>query len=193
MKFTKKILILTLCGGLFTSVFLVSGQDYNVKASEEIVTIDPLATDKELYKSVSRNIKLPQHVLFKEERKEFSAQYSTAYANITRNKADEYDAIAISESAEGTKYYTHQYNNDDKSQRVTFNAIGTETNIDTTGYNTKTVYLDNGIEAIYVEGDSAQVLAFNELKDNLYYALIGEKEEGKFTVEELLEIANSIE
>ncbi len=53
--------------------------------------------------------------------------------------------------------------------------------------------MSNGIEATYAEGDAAQVLAFNSPKDNLYYALIGEKDVGKFTTEELIGIANSIE
>ena len=104
------------------------------------------------------------------------------------NKAGEYIATSLSESSEGTKFYTHRYENNDASQRITFNVIGTETNIDTTGYDTKIVRLSNGIEAIYAEGDAAQVLAFNSPKDNLYYALIGEKDVGKFTTEELIEL-----
>ena len=40
------------------------------------------------------------------------------------NKAGEYIATSLSESSEGTKFYTHRYENNDASQRITFNVIG---------------------------------------------------------------------
>ncbi|HDR6289285.1 TPA: hypothetical protein QCU33_005419 [Bacillus cereus] len=65
--------------------------------------------------------------------------------------------------------------------------------MDASGYETKTLYLADGTETTYASGDSAQLLAFNNKQDNLYYALIVEKTNGLFSSEELLEIANSIE
>lgn len=197
MKINKKLLALTLCGGLATGIFFANGKENSVQAGEEKAEAHILTTDKELYKSVSKDVKLPKQVIFKDEKKDMNflatSTYNSENSNLMDNKADDYVATSVSESSEGTKYYTHRYNSNDNSQRVTFNVIGTETNIDTTGYDTKTVHLANGIEATFAEGDAAQVLAFNDPRDNLYYALIGEKEDGKFTVEELLEIANSIE
>lgn len=195
MKFNKKLLAAILFGGLATSMYLISGIEDKVQASEEKAEVYTLNTDRELYKSVSKDIKLPKKVIFKDEQKNQGMLENVNYrmTNFMDNKAGEYIATSLSESSEGTKFYTHRYENNDASQRITFNVIGTETNIDTTGYDTKIVRLSNGIEATYAEGDAAQVLAFNSPKDNLYYALIGEKDVGKFTTEELIGIANSIE
>ncbi|WP_263702710.1 DUF4367 domain-containing protein [Bacillus thuringiensis] len=195
MKFNKKLLAVILFGGLATSMYLISGIEDKVQASEEKAEVYTLNTDRELYKSVSKDVKLPKKVIFKEEQKNQGMLENVNYSmtNFMDNKAGEYIATSLSESSEGTKFYTHRYENNDASQRITFNVIGTETNIDTTGYDTKIVRLSNGIEATYAEGDAAQVLAFNSPKDNLYYALIGEKDVGKFTTEELIGIANSIE
>lgn len=195
MKFNKKLLAVILFGGLATSMCLVSGMEDKVQASEEKVEAYALNTDKELYKSVSKDVKLPKKVIFRDEQKNQGMLEEINYGitNFMDNRAGEYIATSLSESSEGTKFYTHRYENNDASQRITFNVIGTETNIDTTGYDTKIVRLSNGIEATYAEGDAAQVLAFNSPKDNLYYALIGEKDVGKFTTEELIGIANSIE
>ncbi|HDR7667940.1 DUF4367 domain-containing protein [Bacillus wiedmannii] len=195
MKFNKKLLAVILFGGLATSMCLVSGMEDKVQASEEKVEAYALNTDRELYKSVSKDVKLPKKVIFRDEQKNQGMLEKINYdiTNFMDNKAGEYIATSLSESSEGTKFYTHRYENNDASQRITFNVIGTETNIDTTGYNTKIVRLGNGIEATYAEGDAAQVLAFNSPKDDLYYALIGEKDVGKFTIEELIGIANSIE
>lgn len=195
MKFNKKLLAVVLFGGLATSMCLVSGMEDKVQASEEKVEAYALNTDRELYKSVSKDVKLPKKVIFRDEQKNQGMLEKINYdiTNFMDNKAGEYIATFLSESSEGTKFYTHRYENDDASQRITFNVIGTETNIDTTGYDTKIVRLGNGIEATYAEGDAAQVLAFNSPKDDLYYALIGEKDVGKFTIEELIGIANSIE
>ncbi|EJV77560.1 DUF4367 domain-containing protein [Bacillus mycoides] len=197
MKFNKKLLAVILFGGLATSMCLASGMEEKVQASEEKVEAYVLNTDRELYKSVSKDVKLPKKVIFRDDQKSTGILGETTYGikntNFMDNKAGDYVATSLSESSEGTKFYTHRYENDDASQRVTFNVIGTETNIDTTDYDTKIVRLSNGIEATYAEGDAAQVLAFNNPKDNLYYALIGEKDVGKFTTEELIEIANSIE
>ncbi|PEF60069.1 DUF4367 domain-containing protein [Bacillus cereus] len=195
MKFNKKLLAAILFSGLATSMCLVSGMEDKVQASEEKVEAYALNTDRELYKSVSKDVKLPKKVIFRDEQKNQGMLEKINYGitNFMDNKAGEYIATSLSESSEGTKFYTHRYENNDASQRITFNVIGTETNIDTTGYDTKIVRLSNGIEATYAEGDAAQVLAFNSSKDNLYYALIGEKDVGKFTTEELIEIANSIE
>ncbi|RGO17661.1 DUF4367 domain-containing protein [Bacillus cereus] len=195
MKFNKKLLAAILFSGLATSMCLVSGMEDKVQASEEKVEAYALNTDRELYKSVSKDVKLPKKVIFRDEQKNQGMLEKINYGitNFMDNKAGEYIATSLSESSEGTKFYTHRYENNDASQRITFNVIGTETNIDTTGYDTKIVRLSNGIEATYAEGDAAQVLAFNSPKDNLYYALIGEKDVGKFTTEELIEIANSIE
>ncbi|HFU7088130.1 TPA: DUF4367 domain-containing protein [Bacillus cereus] len=195
MKFNKKLLAVILFGGLATSMYLISGIEDKVQASEEKAEVYTLNTDRELYKSVSKDVKLPKKVIFKDEQKNQGMLENVNYrmANFMDNKAGEYIATSLSESSEGTKFYTHRYENNDASQRITFNVIGTETNIDTTGYDTKIVRLSNGIEATYAEGDAAQVLAFNSPKDNLYYALIGEKDVGKFTTEELIGIANSIE
>ena len=44
--------------------------------------------------------------------------------NFMDNKAGEYIATSLSESSEGTKFYTHRYENNDASQRITFNVIG---------------------------------------------------------------------
>ncbi|PGR26246.1 DUF4367 domain-containing protein [Bacillus anthracis] len=195
MKFNKKLLAAILFGGLATSMYLISGIEDKVQASEEKAEVYTLNTDRELYKSVSKDVKLPKKVIFKDEQKNQGMLENVNYrmTNFMDNKAGEYIATSLSESSEGTKFYTHRYENNDASQRITFNVIGTETNIDTTGYDTKIVRLSNGIEATYAEGDVAQVLAFNSPKDNLYYALIGEKDVGKFTTEELIGIANSIE
>lgn len=195
MKFNKKLLAVILFSGLATSMCLVSGMEDKVQASEEKVEAYALNTDRELYKSVSKDVKLPKKVIFRDEQKNQGMLEKINYGitNFMDNKAGEYIATSLSESSEGTKFYTHRYENNDASQRITFNVIGTETNIDTTGYDTKIVRLSNGIEATYAEGDAAQVLAFNSPKDNLYYALIGEKDVGKFTTEELIRIANSIE
>ncbi|HDX9627710.1 TPA: DUF4367 domain-containing protein [Bacillus cereus] len=195
MKFNKKLLAVILFGGLATSMCLVSGMEDKVQASGEKVEAYALNTDKELYKSVSKDVKLPKKVIFRDEQKNQGMLKEINYGitNFMDNKAGEYIATSLSESSEGTKFYTHRYENNDASQRITFNVIGTETNIDTMGYDTKIVRLSNGIEATYAEGDAAQVLAFNSPKDNLYYALIGEKDVGKFTTEELIGIANSIE
>ncbi|BCD25973.1 hypothetical protein BC30090_4870 [Bacillus cereus] len=195
MKFNKKLLAVILFSGLATSMCLVSGMEDKVQASEEKVEAYALNTDRELYKSVSKDVKLPKKVIFRDEQKNQGMLEKINYGitNFMDNKAGEYIATSLSESSEGTKFYTHRYENNDASQRITFNVIGTETNIDTTGYDTKIVRLSNGIEATYAEGDAAQVLAFNSPKDNLYYALIGEKDVGKFTTEELIGIANSIE
>lgn len=195
MKFNKKLLAAILFSGLATSMCLVSGMEDKVQASEEKVEAYALNTDRELYKSVSKDVKLPKKVIFRDEQKSQGMLEKINYGitNFMDNKAGEYIATSLSESSEGTKFYTHRYENNDASQRITFNVIGTETNIDTTGYDTKIVRLSNGIEATYAEGDAAQVLAFNSPKDNLYYALIGEKDVGKFTTEELIGIANSIE
>ncbi|AIY77592.1 DUF4367 domain-containing protein [Bacillus anthracis] len=195
MKFNKKLLAVILFGGLATSMYLISGIEDKVQASEEKAEVYTLNTDRELYKSVSKDVKLPKKVIFKDEQKNQGMLENVNYrmTNFMDNKAGEYIATSLSESSEGTKFYTHRYENNDASQRITFNVIGTETNIDTTGYDTKIVRLSNGIEATYAEGDAAQVLAFNSPKDNLYYALIGEKDVGKFTTEELIGIANSIE
>ncbi|PFJ27348.1 DUF4367 domain-containing protein [Bacillus anthracis] len=195
MKFNKKLLAVILFGGLATSMYLISGIEDKVQASEEKAEVYTLNTDRELYKSVSKDVKLPKKVIFKDEQKNQGMLENVNYrmTNFMDNKAGEYIATSLSESSEGTKFYTHRYENNDASQRITFNVIGTETNIDTTGYDTKIVRLSNGIEATYAEGDAAQVLAFNGPKDNLYYALIGEKDVGKFTTEELIGIANSIE
>ncbi|HDR4605598.1 MULTISPECIES: DUF4367 domain-containing protein [Bacillus] len=195
MKFNKKLLAVILFGGLATSMCLVSGMEDKVQASEEKVEAYALNTDKELYKSVSKDVKLPKKVIFRDEQKNQGMLEEINYGitNFMDNRAGEYIATSLSESSEGTKFYTHRYENNDASQRITFNVIGTETNIDTTGYDTEIVRLSNGIEATYAEGDAAQVLAFNSPKDNLYYALIGEKDVGKFTTEELIGIANSIE
>lgn len=195
MKFNKKLLAVILFSGLATSMCLVSGMEDKVQASEEKVEAYALNTDRELYKSVSKDVKLPKKVIFRDEQKNQGMLEKINYGvtNFMDNKAGEYIATSLSESAEGTKFYTHRYENNDASQRITFNVIGTETNIDTTGYDTEIVRLSNGIEATYAEGDAAQVLAFNSPKDNLYYALIGEKDVGKFTTEELIGIANSIE
>ncbi|MDE7549278.1 DUF4367 domain-containing protein [Bacillus tropicus] len=195
MKFNKKLLAVILFGGLATSMYLISGIEDKVQASEEKAEVYTLNTDRELYKSVSKDVKLPKKVIFKDEQKNQVMLENVNYrmTNFMDNKAGEYIATSLSESSEGTKFYTHRYENNDASQRITFNVIGTETNIDTTGYDTKIVRLSNGIEATYAEGDAAQVLAFNSPKDNLYYALIGEKDVGKFTTEELIGIANSIE
>ncbi|HFJ9450015.1 DUF4367 domain-containing protein [Bacillus anthracis] len=195
MKFNKKLLAAILFGGLATSMYLISGIEDKVQASEEKAEVYTLNTDRELYKSVSKDVKLPKKVIFKDEQKNQGMLENVNYrmTNFMDNKAGEYIATSLSESSEGTKFYTHRYENNDASQRITFNVIGTETNIDTTGYDTKIVRLSNGIEATYAEGDAAQVLAFNSPKDNLYYALIGEKDVGKFTTEELIGIANSIE
>ncbi|PKJ53574.1 DUF4367 domain-containing protein [Bacillus sp. SN10] len=195
MEFNKKLLAVILFSGLATSMCLVSGMEDKVQASEEKVEAYALNTDRELYKSVSKDVKLPKKVIFRDEQKNQGMLEKIDYGitNFMDNKAGEYIATSLSESSEGTKFYTHRYENNDASQRITFNVIGTETNIDTTGYDTKIVRLSNGIEATYAEGDAAQVLAFNSPKDNLYYALIGEKDVGKFTTEELIEIANSIE
>ncbi len=195
MKFNKKLLAVILFGGLATSMCLVSGMEDKVQASEEKVEAYALNTDRELYKSVSKDVKLPKKVIFRDEQKNQGMLEKINYdiTNFMDNKAGEYIATSLSESSEGTKFYTHRYENNDASQRITFNVIGTETNIDTTGYDTEIVRLSNGIEATYAEGDAAQVLAFNSPKDNLYYALIGEKDVGKFTIEELIGIANSIE
>ncbi|MCW1239461.1 MULTISPECIES: DUF4367 domain-containing protein [Bacillus] len=195
MKFNKKLLAVILFSGLATSMCLVSGMEDKVQASEEKIEAYALNTDRELYKSVSKDVKLPKKVIFRDEQKNQGMLEKINYdiTNFMDNKAGEYIATSLSESSEGTKFYTHRYENKDASQRITFNVIGTETNIDTTGYDTKIVRLSNGIEATYAEGDAAQVLAFNSPKDNLYYALIGEKDVGKFTIEELIGIANSIE
>ncbi|HDR7352575.1 hypothetical protein [Bacillus wiedmannii] len=195
MKFNKKLLAVISFGGLATSMCLVSGMEDKVQASEEKVEAYALNTDRELYKSVSKDVKLPKKVIFRDEQKNQGMLEKINYdiTNFMDNKAGEYIATSLSESSEGTKFYTHRYENNDASQRITFNVIGTETNIDTTGYDTKIVRLGNGIEATYAEGDAAQVLAFNSPKDDLYYALIGEKDVGKFTIEELIGIANSIE
>ena len=195
MKFNKKLVAVILFSGLATSMCLVSGMEDKVQASEEKVEAYALNTDRELYKSVSKDVKLPKKVIFRDEQKNQGMLEKINYGitNFMDNKAGEYIATSLSESSEGTKFYTHRYENNDASQRITFNVIGTETNIDTTGYDTKIVRLSNGIEATYAEGDAAQVLAFNSPKDNLYYALIGEKDVGKFTTEELIGIANSIE
>ena len=195
MKFNKKLLAVILFGGLATSMYLISGIEDKVQASEEKAEVYTLNTDRELYKSVSKDVKLPKKVIFKDEQKNQGMLENVNYrmTNFMDNKAGEYIATSLSESSEGTKFYTHRYENNDASQRITFNVIGTETNIDTTGYDTKIVRLSNGIEATYAEGDAAQVLAFNSPIDNLYYALIGEKDVGKFTTEELIGIANSIE
>ncbi|MGH0595089.1 DUF4367 domain-containing protein [Bacillus pretiosus] len=195
MKFNKKLLAVILFGGLATSMCLVSGMEDKVQASEEKVEAYALNTDRELYKSVSKDVKLPKKVIFRDEQKNQGMLEKINYdiTNSMDNKAGEYIATSLSESSEGTKFYTHRYENNDASQRITFNVIGTETNIDTTGYDTKIVRLGNGMEATYAEGDAAQVLAFNSPKDDLYYALIGEKDVGKFTIEELIGIANSIE
>ncbi|MCC2340190.1 DUF4367 domain-containing protein [Bacillus cereus group sp. MYBK71-2] len=195
MKFNKKLLAVILFSGLATSMCLVSGMENKVQASEEKVEAYALNTDRELYKLVSKDVKLPKKVIFRDEQKNQGMLEKINYGitNFMDNKAGEYIATSLSESSEGTKFYTHRYENNDASQRITFNVIGTETNIDTTGYDTKIVRLSNGIEATYAEGDAAQVLAFNSPKDNLYYALIGEKDVGKFTTEELIGIANSIE
>lgn len=195
MKFNKKLLAVILFGGLTISMCLVSGMEDKVQASEEKVEAYALNTDKELYKAVSKDVKLPKKVIFRDEQKNQGMLEEIDYGitNFMANKAGEYIATSLSESSEGTKFYTHRYENNDASQRITFNVIGTETNIDTTGYDTEIVRLGNGIEATYAEGDAAQVLAFNSPKDNLYYALIGEKDVGKFTTEELIGIANSIE
>ncbi|MDA2599069.1 DUF4367 domain-containing protein [Bacillus cereus group sp. Bc061] len=195
MKFNKKLLAVILFSGLATSMCLVSGMEDKVQASEEKVEAYALNTDRELYKSVSKDVKLPKKVIFRDEQKNQGMLEKINYGitNFMDNKAGEYIATSLSESSEGTKFYTHRYENNDASQRITFNVIGTETNIDTTGYDTEIVRLSNGIEATYAEGDAAQVLAFNSPKDNLYYALIGEKDVGKFTTEELIGIANSIE
>ncbi|MED0946911.1 DUF4367 domain-containing protein [Bacillus mobilis] len=195
MKFNKKLLAVILFGGLATSMCLVSGMEDKVQASEEKVEAYALNTDRELYKSVSKDVKLPKKVIFRNEQKNQGMLEKINYdiTNFMDNKAGEYIATSLSESSEGTKFYTHRYENNDASQRITFNVIGTETNIDTTGYDTKIVRLGNDIEATYAEGDAAQVLAFNSPKDDLYYALIGEKDVGKFTIEELIGIANSIE
>ncbi|PGX46925.1 DUF4367 domain-containing protein [Bacillus anthracis] len=192
MKFNKKLLAVILFGGLATSMYLISGIEDKVQASEEKAEVYTLNTDRELYKSVSKDVKLPKKVIFKDEQKNQGMLENVNYrmTNFMDNKAGEYIATSLSESSEGTKFYTHRYENNDASQRITFNVIGTETNIDTTGYDTKIVRLSNGIEATYAEGDAAQVLAFNSPKDNLYYALIGEKNVGKFTTEELIGIAN---
>ena len=176
MKFNKKLLAVILFSGLATSMCLVSGMEDKVQASEEKVEAYALNTDRELYKSVSKDVKLPKKVIFRDEQKSrYVRKINYGITNFMDNKAGEYIATSLSESSEGTKFYTHRYENNDASQRITFNVIGTETNIDTTGYDTKIVRLSNGIEATYAEGDAAQVLAFNSPKDNLYYALIGEK------------------
>lgn len=191
MKITKKLLMLGLCGGIATGAFYSLGNDNAVQATEEKVETKMLTTDKNLYKSVSENIKLPKAVVFKEDTS--TTTYSSFAPTKGENKANDYTKTSLSTSNEGTKYYTHEYANNDHSQKITYNVIGTNTTVDTSGYETKTVYLADGTEATYASGDSAQLLAFNNKKDNLYYALIGEKTNGSFSPEELLEIANSIE
>lgn len=69
MKFNKKLLAVILFSGLATSMCLVSGMEDKVQASEEKVEAYALNTDRELYKSVSKDVKLPKKVIFRDEQK----------------------------------------------------------------------------------------------------------------------------
>lgn len=50
-------------------MYLISGIEDKVQASEEKAEVYTLNTDRELYKSVSKDIKLPKKVIFKDEQK----------------------------------------------------------------------------------------------------------------------------
>ncbi|PGL72076.1 DUF4367 domain-containing protein [Bacillus sp. AFS055030] len=183
MKLRNKLIIIAISAGLIGG-FVVKNKNNTAFAEKNVIEGTSITTDKELYKKLSPNIKLPKVVKFKEN--------GSNTPGI--NKRSDFVATLLDVLPTGTRDYRHQYKSDDGKQKITFNVINRPTEVDLEGVPyQKKIILSNGVEATYASDNRMQTLSFNDPKTNLFYCLIGEKVEGEFTSEELLEILNSLD
>lgn len=159
--------------------------NYSAKADDYVTNGTTLTTNKELYKEVSSDIKIPSKVVLNSNSRMVNEQN-----NFQNTILD-----VIPET--GTQDYRHFYYNNDHSSRVMFHVIENvlPTTVDASGVSeTKEVKLDNGIVALYTNSGYTQTLSFNDLKTGLFYAFVGDSDEiNEFSLESLLEMANSLE
>ncbi|TYO68602.1 hypothetical protein [Rossellomorea marisflavi] len=195
-------------GGLLYNQFNgakeVSASTTKVQEGESFELIQT-SNDKELYKEFDSNIKLPKKVEFNRESVgKASFNKSQSFSGEKKinslekeNKAESYIETDIREYVK-VKEYIHQYYDNDKRENITFQVFNDKINLDLGEdkelglVTTKEVYLNNGIKAIFADGEDRNLLHFYDKASDLTYILVGTKEIGEFTENELLEIANSM-
>ncbi|MFF3022268.1 hypothetical protein ACFVRR_06335 [Gottfriedia sp. NPDC057948] len=184
MKKNTKIIVFSITAGLIGGIITNNSHSKKALANQDIKEDTVLTTNKELYKQVSTNIKFPKKVHFQEKS-----------SKLEKNKVKDIFQTSLQTLPTGTKNYQHSYQSDNKQQHILFNVITRPTVVDLDGVAIKKkITLSSGVEATYSDDDHIQTLSFNDPTSNLFYSLVAQKKDGgKFTIEELTDILNSLD
>ncbi|NWN97856.1 MAG: hypothetical protein HLX45_10000 [Bacillus sp. (in: Bacteria)] len=142
--------------------------------------------DKSTIKKLGKNTKLPTKVFF-----------NKSSLDKNKNKSSDFHSMSFSKISEDLVEYRHVYSNEDHTQNILLSIVDSKNksiqlgNIDSSKIK-ENVKLNNGVSATYLDQGNIQILTFTEPETKLFYSLIGQKDEGIFSLDELLDVANSL-